>query len=896
MISRRLNMQRTPPRLALFLLRLWLSGPSYEAVAGDLYEEYQDPSRSPSWFWQQTFGTIKPLWAPPVWSAVSPMRIVRGTGLLTIRQDLSYAVRTLRKSPGFTVIVISAIALGIGINTAIFSLLNALAFRPVPVHDPDRVVSIYQIFHGNVERHVAGTDSLFSYPEFKQYQRENQVLSGLTAFTPVRATLSAGTGRLVQGEIVSCNYFPVLESQPVLGRGFSESECRAERASPVLVLSDALWRSQFHADPNILGRIVTLNRVAFTVIGVASPQFFGAGAETSEFWAPVTMQQDLKNVGPGISFLPDANLSWLYLIGRVKPGVSAEQVRANLALISGRIDRLYPGRTTQLAIDRATLFAEPEERHNLLSAGYIILGGVSLVLLIACANVANLLLARAAFRHREIALRLSVGASRGRLVRQLLTESLLLSFAGGILGSALAFFGSEAAVGWLMTSLPEGMVPKMSINLRPDPRMLLYTVSLCLLTGLVFGLVPALESTRIDLNSGLRDEFLLAGRRTRTWLRGMLVGAQVAICLIVLIAAGLLARGVSAAQHIEPGFNTHAVLVANFNLRREGYDEARTAVFKAQLLQRTRGFAGDANVSLSAMPPLSGGGWSESLTLEGAAKPTGSMIEAVSPTFFNLLGLPLVAGRSFTAQEADTSAKVAIISQSGARKLWPGHSPLGMRFRFGDDKVFTEIVGVAHDAYLTDLNHVRDCFLFLQAKNTEPQFSLLIKNPDEAATARSLRAAVTSLDPNLYFDISTIDGYRRMQELPTRALSVFSSVLGAFALLLACSGIYGVVNYSANHRVKEIGIRMTLGAHPREVLRMMMQQSLRPVLIGALVGVVGAAAATRLLSSMLYGVSPFDAWTFAGVVLLIIGASFLATYGPAHRATRIDPATALRHE
>ena len=889
-------MQRTPPRLALFLLRLWLSGPSYEAVAGDLCEEYQDPSRSSSWFWQQTFSTIKPLWAPPVWSAVSPMRIVRGTGLLTIRQDLSYAVRTLRKAPGFTVIIISAIALGIGINTGIFSLLNALAFRPVPVQDPARVVSIYQVFHGNVNRHVAGTESLFSYPELKQYQHENQVLTGLTAFSPVQATLTAETGRLVQGDMVACNYFPVLERQPVLGRGFNEGDCRAERASPVAVLSDALWRSQFRADPNILGRIVRLNRVAFTVIGVAPPNFEGAGSMTSEFWAPLTMQQDLLNVGPGISFLPDANLSWLYLIGRLKPGITVEQVRANLALTASRIDRLYPGRTTQLTVGAATLFGEPQERHELLSAGYIILAGVSLVLLIACANVANLLLARAAFRHREIAVRLSVGASRGRLIRQLLTESLLLSFAGGILGSALALFGSQAAFGWLMTTLPAGTIPKVSLDLRPDPRMLLYTVSLCVLTGLVFGLVPALESTRVDLNSGLRDEFLLAGRRSRTWLRGMLVGAQVAVCLVVLIAAGLLARGLNAAQHIEPGFNTHSILSANFDLRREAYDEARVAAFKAQLLERTRAFAGDANVSLSAMPPLAGMGWGENVTPEGTTSPALSMLDAGSASYFNLLGLPIVAGRGFTTQEVDTSAKVAVISESGARKLWPGQDPIGKRFVYANDKVYTEVIGVAHDAYNTDLNRIRDCFIYLPAKNTDPRFSLLIRNPDTTGTARLLRSTVTAIDPQLYFDLSTVDEYRRMQELPSRALSLLSIALGVFSLWLACSGIYGVVNYSANHRVKEIGIRMTLGAHPREVLRMMMQQSLRPVLIGTGVGLIGAAAVTRLLSSMLYGISPFDAWTFAGVVLLIIGASFLATFSPARRATRIDPATALRHE
>ena len=891
-------MTRKPPKLALMLLRFWLSSPSYEAVAGDLCEEYQDPRRTPRWFWEQTFSTIQPLWAPPLWSAVNPMRIARGGGLATIRQDLSYAMRTLRKAPGFTAVVIGAIALGIGVNTGLFSVLNALAFRPIPVGDSRRVISIYQLFDGNVSRSVFGTTSLFSYPEFKQYQEENRVLAGLAAYSPTDVTLAAETGRLIHGDLVSCNYFRVLERQPVMGRGFSESDCRAERVSPVVIISDRLWRTRFGADEHEVGRVLNLNRIAFTVVGIAPAGFFGAGPEDSEFWAPVTMQPDLKKAGPGLSFLGEANLSWLYVLGRLKPGVTLSEARANLLLTASRIDHLYPGRTTRLFVDTANLFGEPEDRQRMLSASYIILAGVSLVLLIACANVANLLLARAAFRHREIAVRLSVGASRGRLIRQLLTESMVLSFSGGILGTALSVATCSAVMSWLPAHMPADEVPQISLNFEPDFRILLYTASLCLATGLIFGLLPALESTRLDLNSGMRDSFSLAGRRSRKWMRGVLVGAQIAVCLVVLIAAGLLARGLNAAQRIDPGFNTHGVLTASFDLQREGYSEAHAAAFKGQLLERVRAFAGEPNASFAFTTPLSGGGWSDQLMIEGGTKgkAVGSMLESVSPQFFRLLDLPIVAGRSFTGAETASSGHVALISESGARKLWPGQNPIGKRFLLSGDKVYTEVLGVVRDAHLTSLNRVNELFTFLPARPSDPRFTLLIRNPDTAAAAHALQAVVSTIDPKLYFRLATVDEFRQMQEMPSRALTWLSVVLGAFSLLLACSGIYGVVNYSANHRVKEIGVRMTLGAKPGEVLSMMMRQSLWPVVCGAIVGVAGAAAVTRLLSSLLYGVSPFDAWTFAGVLLLIGTAAFLATFGPAWRATRIDPATALRYE
>ncbi len=887
------NTERRPPQLALFVMKIWLASATYEAVAGDLCEEYQDAQRTAGWFWRQVFSTVKPNWIGPLWNAVAPMGHVPATTFSNLRQDVSYTLRTLSRSPGFALVVVAAIALGIGVNTAIFTVLNSVAFRPVPVCNPTRVISIFQVLGGKVSRGVYGEESFFSLSELHRYQNENQTLSGLTAYAEVSATLTDQTGHMIKGQIVDCNYFSILDLPPTLGRGFTESDCAAERVAPVVVLSDSFWRARFNADPKIVGRSVLVNRVAFTVIGVAQPGFAGASLEASEFWAPLTMQRDLIRVGNGANFLVDDNLSWLLLLGRLKPGVTVDQAKANLAIIAANIDRLYPGRTTKLSIDTATLLGEPENRRYVLSASYLILVGVSLVLLIACANVANLLLARAAFRHREIALRLSVGASRARLVRQLLTESLMLSLTGGLLGTALAWFGLEAA----LKALPAELFPPSTLSLRPDWRMLLYTVGLSVAAGLLFGIVPALQSTRLDLTSGLRDEFRLAGRRSWTLVRNLLVAAQVATCLVVLVAAGLLSRGLGAAQHVDPGFQTHGILAAQFDLRRDGYSDAEVSLFKSQLFARAQAFAGEDNVGFAFVLPLSGGGWGNRLTREGDPdNQVGSMLNAVSPQFFGLLNLPIVQGRNMTETEFSTATKVVLVSESGARVLWPGQNPIGKRIEIGGDNGFSDVIGVVHDGYFTKLDHRDGVFTFVPEKANDPLFALLIKTPDAASTTRVLHETVTSLDPKLFYEMTTLDANRDKQEMPSRLLSILSVVLGAFSILLACSGIYGVVNYAVNHRIREIGIRMTLGAKRSGVVRLMLTLSLLPVFAGALAGLGAAAAATRLLAKLLFGVSPFDAWTFAGVTLLIVVAALLATLGPATRASRIDPSAALRYE
>ncbi|MGH9594077.1 MAG: ABC transporter permease, partial [Bryobacteraceae bacterium] len=449
-----------------------------------------------------------------------------------------------------------AIALGIGVNTGIFTLLNAFALRPLPVADASEVVTIYQIFRGLKHRAVNGATPMFSYPEFEHYRAENRVFSGMAAYHPVSVTMAGELPQVLNGFATSCGYFTVLGKQPPLGRGFRAVECGAEGSGPVVVLSNRAWRRLFSADPRVIGKNVVLNREHLTIVGIAPRGFAGTEPFSVDFWVPVSMADKLDHAGD----FENANLSWLMMLGRRKPGVSVEQVRTDLAVIASRIDRLYPGRTTTLDIHPATFFSNPYERKFVLSVAAVILTAVGLVLLIVCANVANLLLARASGRRKEIAVRLSLGASRGRLIRQLLTESVMLSLVGGIAGSLLAFWGCSNAYRILSGTMPVN-TPRLALNVAPDLSVLGYALLLTLGAGLVFGLVPALEASKPDLNSALKDEGAGSGiGRSRNWLRSVLVAAQVSICLVLMIAAGLLARGLQAAQTLDPGFQTRGVI------------------------------------------------------------------------------------------------------------------------------------------------------------------------------------------------------------------------------------------------------------------------------------------------------------------------------------------------
>ncbi len=478
-------------------------------------------------------------------------------------QDIRFGLRTLLRSPGLTIAAVLAIALGIGVNVGIFSVLNGLALRLLPLPRAEQIVSVNQILHGRFTRNVHNGGNQFSYAEYLDYREHNHVFSGLVAYEPdVEATLSGRPVRQVSGTVTSCNYFDVLSERPAQGRGFVHSDCAVPGENAVVVISDDLWRGRFEADPLLVGKRITLNRTAYTVIGIGRPGFTGTELIPSTFWAPITMQQALE---PGTNRFADDKMSWLALLGRMQPGITIQQVRADLGVIAGRIDQRQPGRSTSLAIRNATYFGSPEERSYVIPIASVILVAFALVLVIACANVANLLLARAFVRQKEIALRLSIGASRWRLVRQLLTESLLISLAGGMLGSVLAFCSFRKITHYVTSHLSRDLAA-VTVNVNPDYHVLAYALLVTLFTGIAFGLVPALQGSRLDLNTAMKGDCasVTTLKKSGRFLLNTLVGSQVAVCMVLLLAAGLLLRGLYNAQTIDPGFEDKNVAQAFF--------------------------------------------------------------------------------------------------------------------------------------------------------------------------------------------------------------------------------------------------------------------------------------------------------------------------------------------
>jgi macrolide transport system ATP-binding/permease protein len=810
-------------------------------------------------------------------------------------QDVRYAVRTLRATPGFAAVAVVALALGIGVNTGIFTVLNAVALRPLPLKDPNRVVSVYQSFRGKVGRNTYGSVNYFSYPEYLEYRGDNHVFQDLAAFATASASLAGANPRRIQGQVVSCNFFAVAGLTPVVGRGFLKEECAKPDGSPVVVVSHEFWTSQLNADPGAVGSTMVMNRRRFTVVGVAPEGFLGASPVPSAFWAPVTMQGVLI---PDARLLSEANTSWLQLLGRLKPGISVSGARAELAVIAGRIDQTHPGRTTTLSVDQATYAGEPEARTIVLAGGTVALIAVGLVLLIACANVANLLLSRAAGRQKEIAIRLSAGATRGRLVRQLLTESLIISLAGGALGSVAAFWTFGWLYQWALSNLPAG-VPALALNLTPDLRVLAYAIGMSAITGILFGLLPALQATRPDIVTALKEEGKgSAAGLSQGILRNALIAAQVAVCLVLLIAAGLLARGLQSAQTLDPGFSMKGVVAVNFDLKQQGYDDPRAQSFHRQLMERVGAIPGIDAVSQAGVVPLEGSSLGTVVEAEGLPNPQNIRYNVVSPSFFSLLGIPMVRGRGFTQTEADRGAAVAVISEATAKRFWPGQDPIGKSFRTGPTKVSMEVIGVARDIRSGDLTHVEKTFFYSPpVLDRQSHMHLLAHtNGDVVATTRLIRDAAHGLDADLIVTVKPLQENYEFWRVPSRILASLTTALGVLGLLLASVGIYGVVSYAVSRRIREIGIRMSLGADSNGILAMILKQAMAPVLVGVAVGFAICAAAARLMSAILYGVSPVDPLTFVGVSLFLTFTALLACYIPARRATRVDPAEALRYE
>ena len=852
-----------------------------DAQLGDVMEEYVAAGRSTSWFVSQVFSIARRRRSHLTTSE-------RGAEMLSnVRNDIRYALRTLRHNPGFALAAIVPIALGIGINTALFSLLNSVAWRPLPVPDAEALVSIHQDFRGGPRRTVHGARSLLSIPEYRAYRDEAHTLTGLMAYSREwTVTLGRESAQEIGGVLVTCNYFDVLGLSPTIGTGFTSANCGTPDASPVVVLSHALWQTAFGSDPQILHKPVLLNGREVTVVGVAPAGFDGIDMAKAAFFAPTSMVGVFQ---PEQNYHDNAHVSWLTLVGRRRDDATLAQVRADLSVIAGRIDQQQPGRTTSLIVEPAATLSLPVARRTILRGAAIVLAAFGLVLLIAAANVANMLLARAAARTREIAIRLSVGATRGRLVQQLLTESIIIALAGAVCGCLLFWWSFQALIPWLLASVPGAEVAR--IDVTPDGTVLWFALGLTVTTALVFGLIPALQASKSDVHAVMKHDGAHA-RGRRGWLRGTLIGAQIALCTMLLIPAGLLSRALYAVHTLEPGFDHRNVAVISIDLRGPRYEKGQAAVFHQQWLERVRALPGVEGLALASRVPLSPGRSQTTFRIGDEPEAPVADVNSVSPEFFPLLGIPIVSGRVFADGEIDA----ALVSESTARRYWPGQDAVGRAITTGGRR--RHIVGIVGDAQVSQAREAITSYMYLPAApGAQRSISVLARtHVDFDGFAAAVRAETSRMDAGLLVNVQPLSANLGLLQTLSQIAAGVAGLLSLLAACLAAIGVYGVVAYVVSRRRREVGVRMALGADARDVQWLILRQTLRPVAIGMCIGVVVAAATGRLLQSVLFGVSPYDPVAFisAPVLMLVIAAA--AAFVPIRRAMRINPMSVLRAE
>jgi putative ABC transport system permease protein len=810
--------------------------------------------------------------------------------LTTTFQDLRYSLRALLKHRNFTTAALLTLALGIGINTSIFTLLYSVAFRPLAVKDPDRVVNVYQTLEGEYSRQVEGSADLLSYPEYLKYRDGAASASGLAASADVKLYLGGNNVERINGLMVTDNYFSLLGGGSALGRTFFDKECQTALQCPVAVLSHGFWQRRFGSDQSVVGTSITLNRQRFTVLGVAAPDFQGAEITIPDVWIPVTMQ---PAVMPESKFLELANCSWLSVVGRLKENVSLTQLQAELQLVAARMDQEYPGRRSNVSVMKGSYVNSPEVRSEGIPIAMLVMGAVGLVLLIACANVSNLMLARAATRRKEIAVRLALGASRWRLIRLLLTESLLLAVLGGLAGLLLATLFPPI----LLSVIPEA---GLDVDFTPNATVFAYMFSISLITGMVFGLAPALQSTKPNLTDALKATRNRA-RSSRPRLRNLLVIGQVAISLVLLIGAGLLVRGLQRAQSTDLGFDQKNLVVATMDLTSQGYDEARAATFHAQLSERLKALPGIKSVSLAQTAPFAGRR-DAAIDIEGAEATTHESAvtvgaNEVSAEYFQTLGIPLRRGRYFTDEDARSGQSPAVISQAMANRFWPGVDPIGKRFK-DSPGTSHEIVGVVADISSRQIGRLDGPFFYTPAspdKLTGHSF-VLRTNENQSASVSTVKEVARSLDKDVFVTAEPLEENVRRGLEPARMGAWFSGTVSLLALLIAATGIYGMLSYLVVERTSEIGIRMALGAQRPNVLLLIVGDGMKLAATGIVIGVAVALVLTKLMSSLLFGLGQIDPLTFATVSIGALAVALLACYIPARRATKVDPLVALRTE
>ena len=826
--------------------------------------------------------------------------------MATLLQDLRYGARLLFKTPGFTLVAALSLALGIGANTTIFTLINAVLLNPLPVEDPSQLVSVWTTDERNQNGGFGSGFMQTSPMNYKDLRDKNEVFSGVAAHSGLPLNITGGTGdpQQVFGEIVTGNYFGVLGAKPSIGRGFLPDEDQTPGARLVCVLGYGEWQKRFGGEPSIIGRTISLNGQPFTVVGVMPKGFKGTNAiGAPAVWVPyMTYRQ--TTTGFFLELIrPDQRRGLVFNVtGRLKPGVSVRQAEANLKTIARQLEQEYQndnkGRNVTLVpLAQATI--NPGFRGNIVVAGGLLMTIVALVLLIACANVANLLLARAAARQREIAVRLSLGATRAQLIRQLLTEGTLLALLGGAAGLMLAYWAQDV----LWSFRPPFLQPD-AIDIHPDARVLLFTLVIALATGVLFGLAPAIQASRPDLVVELKEKTSApTGARSPWSLRNMLVAAQIALSLIALIGAGLFLRSLQNAQRINPGFDVDRLATLSFDLGAQGYTEERGRQFQQRVLERAGSIPGVQSATLASTVPLFAGGFARTVFLEGqdaSDRRAGRLVQitVASSHYLETLGIALVRGRTISDSDQPNTPSAVVINETMAKRFWPDQDAIGKRFKFFGQENFQQVVGIAKDSKYNFIGEDPTPYIYQATTQVyQPQLSLFVRAPNPQAVIGTVRGEVQQLDRNLPLTgvFTRNDIFDQSLWAPRMGASLLA-VFAGLSLVLAVIGIYGVMAYSVSQRTRELGIRMALGASRADVVRLVVLQGLRLTITGVIVGLAVSFAVTRLVATLLFSVSPTDLLTFIAVPALLSLAALGASYLPARRATRIDPMIALRYE
>jgi len=822
--------------------------------------------------------------------------------------DLRFGLRSLLRQPAFTAVALLSLALGIGLNTTIFSVVNTILLEKLPISEPDRLVEIY-----------TSPDPEFphlttSYPDYLDLRAEVDALEGVVGYGMVRGIVTHdGKSELIVGSVVTANYFDVLGVAPSLGRSFLAEEDTTDGTHPVMVVSHGLWQRRLGGEANVLDRTLRVSGIEYSIVGVAPEGYTGTiPGFVSEFWVPTAMVDSLSfsgiqantGTGGGETRREQRGRRWLFVKGRLAPGATVEEAEAQVATVFARLEQAYPDtneNTESAVLPGGQVRFHPMVDNILASAGAVLLVAVGLVLMIACANVANMLLSRAANRHREIAVRLAVGASRGRLIRQLMTESLLLAGLGGLAGIGMAFWASRL----LSAFVPSLPVP-VAFSFGLDSSVLGYAVAMSVVTALVFGLVPALRASRPSVVPALKGEagFSDGGAPRRFTLSKALVVGQLAVSLVLLVAGALLTRALVEAQRMEVGFEPDRIATLGFNLQMNNYTVEQAQALSRTLLEAIPALPGIEAASVASRLPMAPDINMEGIFIPGHHETADDVVPIdavyVGDDYFTAVGIPVIHGRTFDERDREGSPAVVIVNEAMANLYWPGENAVGKRIHTdGPEGPATEVVGVSRDHKVRSLaEEPRPYLHFARGQSPSRSVQLVVRTSGPAEShVPSLRAAVLEHEPEIVFtEEGTAEDVVALTLVPTQIGASLLGAFGALALALAAVGLYGVIAYTVSRKTREVGLRMAMGADAGRVLRMMLSQGMRLAAIGVAIGAVAAALVARVLSQLLVGVSGLDplSYLIAIVTLLIVAAA--ANLIPAWRASRISPMAALRYE